>query len=99
MALDLPLWIIEPLIWTRLTALDTGKRYNIEATFSLFSFHGRHVMAAKDKEGAAARCRGREEARRAGQGLVVIKTFSIRRVKQKRQSSSHLNGLKGHSSS
>ena len=28
--------------------------------------HGRHVMAAKENEGAAASCRGREEARRAG---------------------------------
>lgn len=68
LALSLPVSITEPLIWTRLTAHDTGKRYNVEATFSLVSFHGRHVMAAKENEGAVASCRGREEARRAGRG-------------------------------
>lgn len=28
----------------------TQVEYNIEATFSLFSFHGRHVMAAKKRK-------------------------------------------------
>ena len=37
LALSPPVLIIEPLIWMRLTAHNTGKRYDVEATFSLVS--------------------------------------------------------------
>lgn len=78
---DLPVWITEPLIWLETTTLNTA-RDTISKLLSAFSFHGR-----QDGRSGRAVQPPRRGRRRSGALWALRVTTSVRKVKQKRQSS------------